>query len=207
MRRIGSVAAFMALAVGSVWAQAPAPPLPETVEAFRAVGRAWSLPPEAAEAAALWPGAAPEELAAAVLLGRAAGLTPAQAWELRRTAGSWREAARQARVDVEGLVASYRGRVSEPSRARLAEDVEELVAAAEIRTLERLTGKAPETLARELSRAGFTALASKGLGPPARPGEASPAPPVATPAEGLIPSDARPKNDMQGPLLHPTSPK
>lgn len=143
-------------------------PLPSQVEqatrtdsesqAFRAVARAWSLPPEMVEAALGWAGARSADLAVAAFLSRNGGPPPNECWSLKLSLHTWDAAARKAGVPVDALLKEFRERINEQTRASLGGEGEELVVMAELRTMERLTGKGSQAIASELAAKGFEAL-------------------------------------------------
>lgn len=130
---------------------------PKEVAAFRAVARAWSLPPETMEAALGGAGARPADLAVAAFLSRNGGPALAESWALKVSLRTWDAAARKAGVPMDDLLKSFRERINEQTRASLGSEGEELVVMAELQTLERLTGKGSQAIAAELAAKGFEA--------------------------------------------------
>lgn len=154
---------------------------PEALSAFRAVAKAWSLPSDASGATQVWPGDRPEDLASAVLLWKYGGPVPAEGWRLRLSEKSWEGAARKAGAPVEALLKEYRSLVNDQTRGALARTGEDWVVLAEIRTLERLTGRGSKAVASQLAASDFQTLLLAALpaaGPPVSPQRppASPAP-------------------------------
>ena len=143
------------------------------------MAKAWSLPADASGARQVWPGARPEDLASAALLWKNAGPVPAEGWRLRQAEKSWEGAARKAGAPVEALLKEYQSLLSDQTRNTLAQTGEEWVVLAEIRTLERLTGRGAKAVAIELTRSDFQTLLLAALpvaGPPASPQRPSASP-------------------------------
>ncbi len=136
---------------------------PEVLFAFRAVAKAWSLPSDASGVSQVWPGDRPEDLAAAALLWKSGGPPPEEGWRLHTAEKSWEGAARKAGVPVDALLKEYRGLMSDQTREALAGTGEEWLVLAEIRTLERLTGRGARAIAAELARSDFQALLLEAL--------------------------------------------
>jgi hypothetical protein len=156
---------------------------PEQSAAVRAVAKAWFLPSDVSDAAQIWPDARSEDLAAAALLWKNGGPPLVEGWQLRQTEKTWEGAARKAGVPVDALLKEYRGLMSDQTREALAEAGEDWLVLAEIRTLERLTGRGARAIAAELSRSDFQTLLLAALpagGPTVSPPH-SPAPPAQAP--------------------------
>jgi len=185
-RRLGSALALVSLAIlMPLLGQEPTPPRTDAEPpAFRAVAKAWSLPPETVEASLGWAGATPADLAVAAFLARHGGPPVTQSWSLKVSLRTWDAAARKAGVPVDDFLKDYRERFDEKTRASLASAGEDLVVMAEVETLERLTGKGPPTVARGLATAGFDAL----LRDSAPKGGAASAPPHPAPSVGSAPN-------------------
>ena len=167
---------------------ASAPNPPEETAALRAVEKAWSLPTEASGAAQIWPGDRPEDLASAALLWKNGGPVPAEGWRLRLSEKSWEGAARKAGAPVEALLKEYRSLVNDQTRDALARTGEEWVVLAEIRTLERLTGRGSKAVASQLATSDFQSLLLAAL-PVAGP--------AVTPPHSPAPPDQAPPNQWQ----------
>ena len=154
---------------------------PEALLAFSAVAKAWSLPADASGATQVWAGARPEDLASAALLWKNAGPVSSEGWRLRQAEKSWESVARKAGAPVDALLKEYRSLLSDQTRNTLAQIGEEWAVLAEIRTLERLTGRGAKAVASLLVSSDFRTLLLAALpvaGPPASPQRpsASPAP-------------------------------
>jgi hypothetical protein len=147
-----------AAALSALGQGASAPNPPEGAAALGAVAKAWSLPTDASGAAQIWPEARPEDLAAAALLWKNGGPPPEEGWRLRVSEKSWEGAARKAGVPVDALLKEYQGLLSDQTREALAETGEDWLVLAEIRTLERLTGRGARAIAAELARSDFQTL-------------------------------------------------
>ncbi len=180
------------------------PNSPDEAQALRAVVKAWSLPAEASDAAQIGPDARPEDLAAAVLLWKNGGPPPDEGWRLRVSEKNWEDTARKAGVPVDALLKEYRGLMSDPTREALAGGGEDWVVLAEIRTLERLTGRGARTVATQLAASDFQALllaalpvAGPPLSPQRPPASAAPSAPnqwQASDPMAPIPLEGAPKN-------------
>ena len=134
-------------------------------------------------AAQISPEARPEDLAAAALLWKNGGPPPEEGWRLRVSEKSWESAARKAGVPVDALLKEYQGLMSDQTREALAGTGEDWLVLAEIRTLERLTGRGARAIAAELARSDFQTLLLAALpaaGPAVTPPH-SPAPPAQAP--------------------------
>lgn len=152
---------------------------PEVLSAFRAVAKAWSLPSDASGAGQTLPGDRPEDLASAALLWKNGGPVPAEGWRLRLSEKSWEGAARKAGAPVDALLKEYRSLLSDQTRDALAGNGEEWVVLAEIRTLERLTGRGSKAVASQLATSDFQTLLLAALpvaGPPVSPQRPSASP-------------------------------
>jgi hypothetical protein len=170
---------FITLMPLAALAQAlPAAPSSDQAAAVRAVAKAWSLPTDASGAAQIGSDVTPADLAAAALLWRNGGPPPAEGWHLRETEKTWESAARKAGVPVDTLLKEYRGLMSDQTREALAGTGEDWLVLAEIRTLERLTGRGARAVATELSRSDFQSLMLAAL-PTGGPGVTPPHPPAA----------------------------
>jgi hypothetical protein len=167
-----------ALALPVLGQGASNPNLPEEAAAIRAVAKAWSLPTDASDAAQIGPDVTPADLAAAALLWRNGGPPPGEGMRLRLSEKSWEGAARKAGVPVDALLKEYRGLMSDQTREALAGTGEEWLVLAEIRTLERLTGRGARAEATELSRSDFLSLLMAAL-PTGGPGVTPPHPTAA----------------------------
>jgi hypothetical protein len=167
------------------------------------VEKAWSLPTDTSGAAQIWPDARPEDLAAAALLWRNGGPLPVEGWQLRQTEKTWEDAARKAGAPVDTMLEEYRRQVSDETRNDLAHMCEEWVVLAEIRTLERLTGRGARGIASELARSEFQTLLLAAL--PAG------GPTVSPPHSPTSPAQAPPNQwqtaDPMAPILDRGSPK
>jgi hypothetical protein len=168
--------AALALPVLGQGASDPNPP--EEAPALRAVAKAWSLPTDASGDAQIWPEARPEDLAAAALLWKNGGPPPGEGIALRLSEKSWEGAARKAGVPVDTLLKEYRGLMTDQTRESLAGTGEEWLVLAEIRTLERLTGRGARAIATELARSDFQSLLLAAL-PTGGPRVTPPPPPAA----------------------------
>ena len=106
-----------------------------------------------------------------------------EGWRLRLSEKSWESAARKAGAPVDALLKEYRSLVNEQTRGEIAGTREEWIVLAEIRTLERLTGRGAKAVAAELTRRDFQTLLLAALpaaGPPLSPPH-SPASPAQAP--------------------------
>ncbi len=139
---------------------APAQPPPDP-GALAAVAKAWSLPAPAPGAPAFWPGARLADAAAATFLWKSGGPPPTEGWKLHQSEKTWEAAARKAGVAVDDLLASYRSKVGEKDRRMLTAEGGEWTVLAELKTLERLTGRNLRTLAAEMSDRGFEGMLAR----------------------------------------------
>jgi len=176
---------------------------PEEDAALRAVAKAWTLPTDASGAAQIGSDVTPADLAAAALLWKNGGPPPEEGMRLRVSEKSWEGAARKAGVPVEALLKEYRGLMNDQTREALAGTGEEWLVLAEIRTLERLTGRGARAVATELSRSDFQTLLLAAL--PAGG-------PAVTPPHSPVTPDQAPPNQWQAadpmaPILGKGSPK
>jgi len=141
---------LLVLFAAVAWAQgAPSPDL------CRAVARAWSLPSSEVESLAAQSGADLQNLAVTAALARATGKSIGEAWAIHGAEPTWAEAFAKAGSDPSEVIAGVEGRVSLQTWTSLLGRGEPVAMAALVRTLERLSGRAPEPLARELARKPF----------------------------------------------------
>jgi hypothetical protein len=199
MHRWLSLSLVLALAPLAALGQTP-PPAPSTdPAALAAVAKAWSLPPGDPGSSPYWPGAKPGDLAAAALLWKSGGPAPAEGWKLRQSEKSWEAAARKAGVAVDELLDSYRVAVGEKERQALTAEGGEWTAWAELRTLERLTGRNLRALASELAQRGFEgmlgAAAPAGGAAARRPRPAFEGGPASAPPGGVSMNPLQPELD------------
>lgn len=177
---------------------------PPADPALLAVAKAWSLPSEPIQGTAEGAQVSPGDLAAAALLWKSGGPPPEEGWRLRTSEKSWEVAAQKAGVPVDALLKAYRGLLSDQTRQALAGTGEDWLVLAEIRTLERLTGRGARTVATQLAASDFQTLLLAALpeaGPPVsrQPPPASSAPSAPNrwqPADPMapIPLEGAPKN-------------
>jgi len=196
--------AALALALclpAAAWAQAPPSP-----ELCRALARAWSLPAAEVEALALESGADLQELAVAAMVAKGAGKPIGEVWAIHAASPTWADAFAKAGLDPSGVVASVEGRLGPATWGAVLDKGEPVCVAALVRTLERLTGRAPEPLARELARRAFVVYFAELAGvsgtaaPPAASQSGGP-----SPSQGLelSPVDKRDKLVMPYPGYQP----
>jgi hypothetical protein len=138
--------------------QASPPAPPADPAALAAVAKAWSLPAGEPGSSPYWPGAKAGDLAAAALLWKNGGPAPAEGWKLRQSEKTWEAAAKRAGVAVDEVLGIYRTSVGDKERQALAAEGGEWKVLAELRTLERLTGRNLRTLASRLAEKGFEGM-------------------------------------------------
>ena len=194
-RVLGAMVAFFCAAALPVMGQpAGTAPSGDRTPALMAVAKAWSLQAGGPEAGSIWPGARPEDLASSALLWKSGGPPPPEGWRLKQAERSWEAAARKAGVPLDDTLQAYRARVGEKERAALATQGGEWQILAELRTLERLTGKNLRALAAELVETEFEVLLAEAApagGPTALSARDAP-----TPHQPAPPSDDGAVNPM-----------
>jgi hypothetical protein len=193
--------AALALPVLGQGASDPNPP--EQSAALGAVAKAWSLPSDPTQKTADGAQITPVDLAAAALLWKSGGPPPEEGWRLRTSEKSWEGAARKAGVPVDALLNEYRSQVTAEVQNTLSPLGEEWVVLAEIRTLERLTGRGARAIAAELARSDFQTLLLVAL--PAA--GATVAPPRSPAAPDQAPPNQWQAADPMAPILGQGSPR
>lgn len=190
------IPAFAVLALALVPALAQGPP-PVSPELCRAVAKAWSLSATEAEAIAPTPGLTLEALSTAAMVAKRSGRPLAEVWALKSQRGSWTEAAREVGLDPDKAVSTLWAQLA-PATREIADGLgEPFVVVGLVRTLERLTGRSPEPLTRDLGRRPFERALAEAAGlPPPGPGSPARGPSeretsVAKPTEGYA-------TDLQG---------
>lgn len=140
---------------------AQAPPLPANNEppippAFSAVRRAWLVPEDEMQAVLQLPGTSLDQFAVAAMVSHAAGKPVSEVEAAKRKLGSWTEAIRAQGGELADLVFKGSARYNlealpeAPQKESLSSSEERIVTLARVMTLERLTGKGPAVIAREM---------------------------------------------------------
>ncbi len=154
---IGVLAAALLVVLSKVTAQEPSPlaPQPSPPPAFSAVRRAWLVPERDFDQAAS-SFSTLGEFAVAAMISHAYGKPLSEVQEAKRKLGSWAEVVRNQGGYLYDIVfmGSARYRFEPLAGAASSKDAaggdRRLIELAKVMTLERLTGKAPSSIARDL---------------------------------------------------------
>jgi hypothetical protein len=104
-------------------------------------------------------------------LWKSGGPAPAEGWKLRQSERGWEAAARRAGVAVDEALGPYRTKVGDKERQALTAEGGDWTVLAELRTLERLTGRNLRTLASELADKGFEGMLAAAAPPGGEAGQ------------------------------------